>query len=230
MARGDAEVGDDRLTLLEQDVLGLDVAVDHVEPVGVGQRAGHGSGDTERHVHRQRPLAGQPVAQALAARVRHDEVEQAVAFAGVVQRQDLGMGQAGGDPDLAEKPLRLVPAGRRVGPQHLDGHLPGVLHVLGQIDRGRAAPPDLLLDEVAVTQGSAQADRNLGHDRLGLGPREWWRYHWKGTARCRMHKATEARAVSASRIARRRRPSRWRRRRPSSPTAGGRGRARSAPK
>ena len=112
--RGDAEVGDDRLALLEQDVLGLDVAVDHAVAVGVAERGGDRARDPERHVHRERAFADQPVAQALASGIRHDEVEQPrSAPSGSISPescsgQDLGMGQARGDPDLAEEPLRLV--------------------------------------------------------------------------------------------------------------------------
>ena len=41
----------------EQDVLGLDVAVDHAVLVGVLERAGRLARDPERVVHRELPLA-----------------------------------------------------------------------------------------------------------------------------------------------------------------------------
>ena len=167
---GDAEVGDDRLALLQQDVFRLDVAVDHLEPVGVGERAGDGTSDAKRHVERERTFALEPVAERLAAGVRHHEVQQAVTFAGIVQRQDLGVGQAGGDPDLPQEALRLV-TGRGIGTKHLDGHFAGVLHILRQVDRGRSAPSDLLFDQVAVAEGGAQSAGDVGHDGLGVGPR-----------------------------------------------------------
>ena len=50
---------------LEQDVLGLDVAVDDTVRVRVAQRVGHLAADLERVVHGQLLLAGQPIAQRL---------------------------------------------------------------------------------------------------------------------------------------------------------------------
>ncbi len=80
------------------------------------------------------------------------------------------MGQAGGDPDLAEEALRLVTR-PRVRPEDLDRHLARVLDVFGQIHRGRATPADLLLDQVAIAQGLAQTGGDVGHNALGFGPR-----------------------------------------------------------
>ena len=53
----DAEVGDDGVALLEQDVLGLDVAMDDAVRVGVAERVGDLAGDAERVVERELPLA-----------------------------------------------------------------------------------------------------------------------------------------------------------------------------
>jgi hypothetical protein len=156
---GDAEVGDHRLALLEQDVLRLDVAVDDAETVGVAEGGRHRAGDAEGNVHRQRPLAAEAVAQALASRVGHDEVQQprvagpgGLDLAGIVQRENLRVGEPGGDPDLAEKALRLV-AGDR--PQHLDGDFAAVLQVLGQVHGRRTPAADLFLEAVPVGDGAA---------------------------------------------------------------------------
>ena len=62
----DAEVGDHRLARLEQDVLRLEVPVDHALGVGVGQGIGEQGDETHRLVHRQLALALQPRAQGLA--------------------------------------------------------------------------------------------------------------------------------------------------------------------
>ena len=62
-ARGDRprdpEVGDDRLAVLQQDVLRLDVAVDDALPVGVVERAGDLADDARCVLERQRPFARQ---------------------------------------------------------------------------------------------------------------------------------------------------------------------------
>ena len=72
------------------------------------------------------------------------------------------MGQAGGDPDFAEEALRFVAPGAR--PQHLDRHLPRVLEVFGEVNRGGAAASDLLLDPVAVGDRGAETVGTVGHD------------------------------------------------------------------
>ena len=86
---GDAEVGDQRVAVREQDVLGLDVAVDDALLVGVPERVGDLAGDPDGVVDRQLRLPVEPVAQRLALDERHDVVEEAVGLARVVQRQDV---------------------------------------------------------------------------------------------------------------------------------------------
>jgi len=60
---GDAEVGDERVTVeREQDVLGLDVPVDHALAVGVVEGAPGLGRDTECFGERQAAVALEPVA------------------------------------------------------------------------------------------------------------------------------------------------------------------------
>ena len=77
----DAEVGDDRLPVLEQNVLGLEVAVDHAVTVGLAERIGDGHRDANGFVDRKLLLAVETVPQRLALDVRHDVEQQPLGFA-----------------------------------------------------------------------------------------------------------------------------------------------------
>ena len=73
--------------------------------------------------------------------------------------------QAGGDPDLAEKPLGTQ--GRReFGVENFEGDQPVVAEVPGTVDRGHATAPEFLLEYVAIAQGLGQ----------------WWHYCRHGVA------------------------------------------------
>ncbi len=141
---------------MEQDVLGLDVAVDHAITVGIVERVGHFTGDPHRFVDAELGLAVEFVAERLALDVGHDVVEKAVGGAGVEQRQDVRVLEVGGGLDLDHEPLGPEHGGQ-LGLQDLEGHLAIVLQVLGQVDGGHAALPQLPLDPVAVGQGGLQA-------------------------------------------------------------------------
>jgi hypothetical protein len=60
---GDTEVRDHRVRRLEQDVGGLDVAVDDAARVGVAQGIGHFARNPERVLERQLLLPIEPVAE-----------------------------------------------------------------------------------------------------------------------------------------------------------------------
>jgi hypothetical protein len=72
----DPEIRYQRLAIVQQDVLGLDVPVHHVVAVGVVQRRRHAA----RHLHRlldaQLLLVLQPLTQRLPLHVRHHVVEE----------------------------------------------------------------------------------------------------------------------------------------------------------
>jgi len=75
----DAEVGYHGFALVQQDVLRLDVPVDHPPVVRVVQRTRDLRRDAHRVANRQSFLARQPVTKRLAANVRHDVPEEALA-------------------------------------------------------------------------------------------------------------------------------------------------------
>jgi hypothetical protein len=139
--------------------------MDDALPMGILQCPGHLPDDPDRLVHRQLLLAGEPLAERLAADQRHDIEEDTVSGARIVQRQDMGMLQVGGDLDLPEEPLRPQHGGE-FGLEHLDRHLPVVPEVAGQVHGGHAALAELPLEAVAASQGGVQllkACRGLRH-------------------------------------------------------------------
>ena len=88
----------------EQDVLGLDVAMDDAAAVGVVQRLGDLAREQQRLGNRKRP-SEQPLAERLALDEGHHRVEQARGLARVDQRKDVRVLELGGDADLAEETL-----------------------------------------------------------------------------------------------------------------------------
>ena len=160
----DAEVGHQGVAVLEQDVLGLDVAVDDAVLVGVGQRFRGLAGDLDRVVEGKLLLPVQAVPQGLALDERHDVVEDAVRLARVVQAEDVGVLQVGGDPDLAEEAVG-ADGGGELGPQDLDRDLAAVrADPVARIDRGHAAFADQSLDLVSVAERGAKLFQDVCHE------------------------------------------------------------------
>ena len=96
--------------------------------------------DEGHHVVKERPL-------------------EALDFPRVVERQDMGMLEVGGGPDLGEEPLGPDHRGE-LGPEHLERHLAVMPEVYREIDDRHPAVTDLALDAIAVAQG-------LGNGGLG---------------------------------------------------------------
>ena len=161
----DAEVGHQRVAVVQQDVLRLDVAVDDAVAVGVVERVGHFGGDADRVVHRQLLLAAEPVADRFPLHVRHHVEEEAVRLAAVEERQDVRVLEIGGDLDLAQEPLGADDR-RQFRPEHLDGDVAVVLEVLRQVDGGHAARAELALEAVAVGEGFGEAGKRVRHQVL----------------------------------------------------------------
>ena len=72
------------------------------------------------------------------------------------------MGKPGGNADLAQEALGLVPWPVPPGEQHLDGDLATVPQIFGQIDRGHAPATDLFFDPVALRHSGSQAFGTAG--------------------------------------------------------------------
>jgi hypothetical protein len=156
----DPEIGDHGVTIGQQDVGRLDITVDNVLTVRVAQGTADFPYDVQGFAQRQRALPRNASPEGLPLHVRHDVVQQSVGITGIVQRNDVGVVEAGGSVDLPQEPLGTQ-RGREFGPQDLDRHRPTVLEVLGEIHDGHPATPDLALDRVAVANCSLEAVEEL---------------------------------------------------------------------
>src|SRR5688572_19030262 len=164
----DAEVGDERLSLLKEHVLWLYVAVDDVVAVRVVERGCDLASDLKRFVDRQLQLPIESAAERFSLRQRHHVVEAAVRLTGVEQREDVGMMQVGEDLDLTEKALCTERRGD-IGTENLDRHVAMVLEIACEIYRGHRAASELAIDGIAVAEGRSEALEGGGAHRSRSG-------------------------------------------------------------
>jgi hypothetical protein len=158
----DPEVGHHRPAVVQQDVLGLDVPVDHPVPVGVVERVGHLPRDPDRLVHAELGFAIELGTEGFAVDERHDVEEEAIRRTAIEQGQDVWMLERRRGGDLLHEALGPEHGGQ-LGLQHLEGDPPPVLQVLGEVHRGHSALAELALDQVAARQGGGQAFERIRH-------------------------------------------------------------------
>jgi hypothetical protein len=134
---------------LEQDVLGLDVAVDDLELVGVRECLRRRAHEPQRRRGRERAVLADPVLEARPVDELHDQVALArVRRAGEVAGDDVGVLDAGEDLGLALEALRE----RRTAEfdrQELHGDAPVEEVLAAGVDDTHAAARDLVVDRDA---------------------------------------------------------------------------------
>ncbi len=157
----DTEIRDERLAIVQQDVLGLDVAVDHAVAVRVVERARHFARDAHGFANRKLPLARQSCAQRLAGDYRHHVVQQSVSIATVEQRKYVRMLQPCCRANLAQETIGAQ-CGTEIRMKHLDRDIAIVPQIMREIDGSHPASAELALDAVAVGERRCES-LNDGH-------------------------------------------------------------------
>ena len=168
----DPEVRHHRLVVLEQDILGLDVAVDHAVAMRVVERRGDVGGEADGFVNRELPLPLEPTPQRFAFHVGHHVVDQAAGLAGIKQRQDMRVLQVGGDPDLTQEAIDPEHGGE-LGAQHLHGDVTVVLEIPGEVHGRHPTGAELTFNGVLLGEGSLETLPHVGHgvSKYGSGKR-----------------------------------------------------------
>ena len=130
-------------------------------PMRIVERTRHRGCDAHRVVDRQLPLLLEPSAQAFAFDERHDVEEQAGCFAGVEQRQQVGVLEIGGDANLAQEALGAEHCAE-LGIEYLERDIPGMLDVPRQIHGRHAAAANFSRDFVSTRECGSQLRARIG--------------------------------------------------------------------
>ena len=150
----DSEVEDLGVTAArDDDVRGLDVAVDDLLVVRGLERVGELDGEVERIVQGKGALPN-PRLEGLALDVLHGDERLAVALADLVDLADVGVIERSGGARFAKEPLASVVVLLERFGQELDRHLAPEHGVLRQKDAAHAAPAERL-DELELLPGFA---------------------------------------------------------------------------
>ncbi len=151
----------------EQDVVGLDVAVNDRQRVGGRERVSGLPHDAPRLVGRHPAPTPDPRRERLPFDQPHHEVDDAATFADIVDRHDVGMGQSRRRLRFAGETL---PDLRREGQfrrQHLHRHPPLQPLVPRAVHHAHATAADFAFDGVGVAERLLQERGQGALARLG---------------------------------------------------------------
>ena len=169
---GDAEVGEQKAPadVLDEDVVGLHVAVHDAAFMRVGQRPPHFAGEPAHVVRRERPVAVEATRERFAAHPRHDEPREVTALLDGVHGHDVRMEAARGRARLAQESRPHVGAGGELRGQQLDRDGPLEPDVPGEVHDPHAAASEFALDGEAAGDGALEREAGgIGGGREGGG-------------------------------------------------------------
>ena len=147
----------------EQDVGGLDVAVQHPASVGRVERGADLADDARGPERLDAPLRGDQRAQVGALDETHHDEEHAVLVAGIEDGDDVRVVDRGRDPRLAPKALAEALLPGVLGEDELEGDRALERELLGPVDDPHVSVADHLLDAAPREDG---AQRELGGQLL----------------------------------------------------------------
>ncbi len=158
----DAEVGEHRVPFLEEDVRGLDVAVDDPHAVREPEGVRHLAQDVQRLTDGEPAVAFQAMLERLALHERHDVVVEPLAGPRAQHRQDVRVLELRGHEDLAHE-ARGAHVARELGRQDLHDDAALERGLGREEEAAHPAPVNLALDAVRVSQRGLQPVLQLGH-------------------------------------------------------------------
>ena len=133
----------------DQDVRRLDVSVDESAAVCGVERRRELLEQIDGPAWLERPLLEQNLAQVGAGDVVHHEEQHSFVLAGVMDADDVGVVQRGGDPHLALESLAELLVLGQLGGEHLQRVDPVQRDVSRAVHDAHAAAADQLIDAVA---------------------------------------------------------------------------------
>ena len=154
------------MTILEEDVFRLDVAVDYSLLVRVRQRGGDLADDGDGVIDRELMFALQPLAQRFARDERHHVEHEPVSNPSRYDRQNVRMLQMRRDFALALEPRRHHVAGE-LGRQNLDDDLAVEREIRGEEQSAHAPALQLFVHAIAVGEDLSQMFEQIVHESRG---------------------------------------------------------------
>jgi hypothetical protein len=134
--------------LVDNDVAGFDISMDHVLRVGIVQGRGKLSSKRKDHRRRQGAALGQNFFERFALQILHDKVIVAAFAPDIIDGDNVGVVQIRSQACFAHKALDQAGFSYQVGGEDFHRHDAVKLYVTSFVDSTHSSPSDLFLDDI----------------------------------------------------------------------------------